>query len=179
MGILLDSTNKILCTPGLRGKEQWTHKRLSQTSCECLRVSCGGVGQQWPPVGTGVLAAAVWKVCVGISPFWSYLPGTFWSLCIPGLSHLTRGTQPQPSADTCIKDLLSMALPTTAGASFPQRQSLPSGFKSYKPSLQNENHNPRKLTKMPSWITASCNSRKLWAMPCRGYPRWTGHSGEL
>ena len=27
-------------------------------ACECLTVSCGGVGQQWPTVGTGALAAA-------------------------------------------------------------------------------------------------------------------------
>ena len=28
---LLEGTNKILCTPGPRRKEQWPHKRLSQT----------------------------------------------------------------------------------------------------------------------------------------------------
>ena len=32
---------------------------------------------------------------------------------------------------------------------------------------QNENHNHRKLTKLITWITALCNSMKLWAMPCR------------
>ena len=33
--------------------------------------------------------------------------------------------------------------------------------------LQNENHNHRKLTKMIIWITALCNSMKLWSMLCR------------
>ena len=38
-----------------------------------------------------------------------------------------RGTQPQPSAGTWIKDLLSMAPPTRARLNFPQSQCLPSG----------------------------------------------------
>ena len=38
-----------------------------------------------------------------------------------------KRTQPQPSAETCIKDLLSMAPPTRGRPSFPQSQSLPSG----------------------------------------------------
>ena len=33
---ILEGTNKTLCTPGPRRKEQWPHKRLSQT---CLGVS--------------------------------------------------------------------------------------------------------------------------------------------
>ena len=28
----LEGTNKILCAPGLRGKEQWPHRRLNQTN---------------------------------------------------------------------------------------------------------------------------------------------------
>ena len=38
-------------------------------------------------------------------------------------------------------------------------------LKSY--SLQNENHSHRKLIKMITWITALCNSMKLWAVLCR------------
>ena len=34
-------------------------------------------------------------------------------------------------------------------------------------SLQNENYNHRKLTKVITQITALCNSVKLWAIPCR------------
>ena len=33
-------------------------KRLSQTAFECLSVSCGGISQQWPAMGTEALAAA-------------------------------------------------------------------------------------------------------------------------
>ena len=35
-------------------------------NCECLGVSCGGVGQQWPAVGSGAQAATV----LGGSEFW-------------------------------------------------------------------------------------------------------------
>ena len=38
-----------------------------------------------------------------------------------------EGTQPYPSAENWIKDLLSMVLPTRARPSFPHSQSLPSG----------------------------------------------------
>ena len=38
-----------------------------------------------------------------------------------------EGTQPYPSAENWIKDLLSMVLPTRARSSFPHSQSLPSG----------------------------------------------------
>ena len=47
---LLEGTNKTLCTPGPRGKEQWPNKRLSQT-CLCVLESLGGVGQQRPATG--------------------------------------------------------------------------------------------------------------------------------
>ena len=65
-----------------------------------------------------------------------------------------------------------MDLPTRARPSFPHRQPLPSGSfpVSYPNPLeggQNENHNQRKLIKLITWITASSNSMKIWAMPCR------------
>ena len=44
-------------------------------------------------------------------------------------------------------------------------------------TLQNENHNHRKLTKMIIWMTALCNSMKLWAMQV--HPRQTCHGGEF
>jgi len=40
-------------------------------------------------------------------------------------------------------------------------------------SLQKENHNHRELIKMNTWITALCNSMKLWAIPLRAtQDRW-------
>ena len=40
-------------------------ERLSQTSSECLSVSYGGMGQQWPATATGALGVATWDTqCV-------------------------------------------------------------------------------------------------------------------
>ena len=97
-----------------------------------------------------------------------------------------EGAQPHPSAENWIKDLLSKALLNGARPTFPHSQSLPSRSlhkllilsssirecRQKKQELQshglpNKNHNHRKLTKMIPWITALCNSMKLWAMVCR------------
>ena len=77
----------------------------------------------------------------------------------------TKGTQPLPSTENLIKDLLSTAPPIRTKHSFPLSQSIPSGS-FYKPSegRHNENHNHRKLIKL---TTALSNSMKLWAIPCR------------
>ena len=62
----LEGANKTSCAPESRKS---LHKRLSETSFECLNVSCGGRGQQWPATGTGVLAAAdLGGAECGISP---------------------------------------------------------------------------------------------------------------
>ena len=64
-----EGTNKNLCTPGPRERSSDPHKRLSQTCLKCVRVSCGGMGQHWPAVGTGALAAVLGGAACGISPF--------------------------------------------------------------------------------------------------------------
>ena len=52
-----------------QGKEWWPQKETAQTSLDCLRVSCRGMGQQWPAMGTGALAPAVLGGTVsGMSP---------------------------------------------------------------------------------------------------------------
>ena len=77
-----------------------------------------------------------------------------------------QGTQPHPSAEDWIKDLLSMAPPIRTRPSFPLSQSLPLGS-FHKPLIllhqraQNANHNHRKLTKMITWIIALSSSMKL------------------
>ena len=48
-----------LCIPGTRKKEQWSHRRLTQTSCECPGDSDRGVGWWWPAAGLGALSLAV------------------------------------------------------------------------------------------------------------------------
>ena len=40
-------------------KGHWSTQETEPDLPECLSFSCGGVGQQWPATGTGVLAAAV------------------------------------------------------------------------------------------------------------------------
>ena len=83
-----------------------------------------------------------------------------------------EGTQPYPSTENWIKDLLSIP-PIRRRPSLPLSQCLPSGsfHKPLNPSLsedrQNENHNHRKLTNLITWTTALSNSKKLWDMPCR------------
>ena len=83
-----------------------------------------------------------------------------------------EGTQPHPSIENWIKDLLNMPLPIRTRPGFPLSQSLPSGsfHKSHPyPSegRQNENHNHRKITKLITWTTALSSSMKLQAMLCR------------
>ena len=106
------------------------------------------------------------------------------SSCGPPQDRLQWGNTvpPHPSAESWIKDLLRMALSTRARSSFPQpispirklalasyshlsegrqkKQELQSN------DLQSENHNQGKLIKMITWITALCNSVKLWVTLC-------------
>ena len=75
-------------------------------------------------------------------------------------------TQPCPSTESWIKDLLSMALPIRIRPSFPQSVSpirkLPKASYPYpSEGRQNEKHNHRELTKLITWITALSNSMKL------------------
>ena len=77
-----------------------------------------------------------------------------------------EGTQPRPSTENWIKDLLSTAPPIRTRPSFPLSQSLPLGsFNKPHPSpsegRQTENHNHRKLTNLIKWTTALSNSMKL------------------
>ena len=44
-------------------------------------------------------------------------------------------------------------------------------FQILNPLFQNHVSNHRKLTKMITWLTALCNSMKLWAMSCRAIHR--------
>ena len=60
----LAGTNKTLWSPGPRERCSDPHERLNQI-CLCLRVSCGGTGQQWPAAGTGAPAAVVLRGAAG------------------------------------------------------------------------------------------------------------------
>ena len=50
---LLEGTNKTLGAPGPRRKEQWPHKRLTQTCLWVSRSLRHDVGQRWPAAGSG------------------------------------------------------------------------------------------------------------------------------
>ena len=52
-----------------QGKGVVTHKRLSQTCHDCLRVSCSDVVSSGLPWGQGHWQQQTWEACVGISPF--------------------------------------------------------------------------------------------------------------
>ena len=139
-------------------------------ACECPGVSSGGVGRQWPAAWSGALSGAVH------GNFWRRLP--LFSLPPPqfGLrSNNKEGTQPRPSTENWIKDLLRMGHHSHQNnTQFPPQpvspiRKLPISLLSLSLSegRQNEKHNHRKLTKLITWTTALPNSMKLWAMTCR------------
>ena len=99
---------------------------------QSIGISSRGVGQWWPAAGSGLLSVAVyaWDLLKEV-PLSSLPPPEF------GLrSNNREGTQPHPSTENWIKDLLSTALPIRTKPSFPFSQSLPSeSF--YKPLILN------------------------------------------
>ena len=110
--------NKILCTPGPREKEQWPHKSLSPTCLWVSRSLCGGVCWQGPAVGSGARLQQSWdrsmleQALLKEVTITAITPTIVWP-------NYREGTQPHPSAENWVKDLLSMTLPTRARPSFP------------------------------------------------------------
>ena len=77
------------------------------------------MGQQWPAAGLGALSA--WDLLKKVAII-------FITSTIVGLrSNNREGTQPCPSTENWVKDLLSMALPIRTRPSFPLSHFLPSG----------------------------------------------------
>ena len=105
---------------------QWGMDYWARLACECPAVSRGGVGQQWPAMGseaprTTVLVAAAWWQ----KSFWKR-----WPLPLPYLGHRPKdreGTQPYPSIEDWIKYLWNMAPPIRERLWFPHGESLPWG----------------------------------------------------
>ena len=65
-----EATNKTLCTPGPRRKEQWLLTRdWAELACECPGVSGRGMGEQWLPWGQEHWTQQSWH-----KPFWSRSP---------------------------------------------------------------------------------------------------------
>ena len=59
-----EGTNKTLYTPRPRERSSDSTRLWARPAFECLSVSCGGMGQQWPATRTEALAAAEqsWEV---------------------------------------------------------------------------------------------------------------------
>ena len=78
-----------------------------------------------------------------------------------------EGTQPHPSTEKWIKDLL-MAPPIRARQPAPPIRKLPKASYPYpSEGRQNENHTCRNLTKLITWITNLSNLMKLRAILSR------------
>ena len=120
----LEGTNKALCTPGPRRKEQCPHKRLSQTwlwVSRCLWWKRGSTVACCRVRGTEYNSACR-------SPFEGgchYLHYHFHSLA--SAKQQGGNTAPPINRKNWIKDLLSMAPPIRTKPSFPHSQFLPSG----------------------------------------------------
>ena len=103
----LEGTNRTLCTPGPRRKEQWPYKRLTQT--------CPWVSRSlWRRCGSAVACCRVGALSVAVrsSDLLKEVPIIFIASTIvwPQVNN-RKGTQPHPSTENWIGDLLSLALP--------------------------------------------------------------------
>ena len=85
-------------------------------------VSGGGMSWRWPAAGLGALSVALHA--------WDLLKITIIfitsTIVWPQVNN-REGTQPHPSTENWIKDLLNMAPPIRTGPNFPLSQTLPSG----------------------------------------------------
>ena len=90
-------------------------------ACVCPGVSSGSMGQQWPAAGLGALSAVVhaWDLLKEVTIIF-ITSSIVWS-------NNREGTQPCPSAENWIKDLLTMVPPIRKRPSFHLSQSLPLG----------------------------------------------------
>ena len=156
--------------------------------CECLRVLCGSVGQKRPAAGAGALAAAVLG---GTNWHKSFLEVTN-SPAIEPVDSRTEfknskqqtGWEHSPTHQEIIKLKIYWAWPcppkqdSVLPTASPSSEILPKPLILIQQSIdRSKNSNPtayrtknlryRDITKMTTWITALCNSVKLWAMPSR------------
>ena len=154
--------------------ERCPHKRLTQT---CLWVS----RRVWQRRGWAVACCrAAGSECssVGMGPFEGgchYHHYLCHSLA-PGNN--SEGTQPCPSTENWIKDLLSVAPPSkqdpvSPSVSLSHQEASIGPLPSPSESRYTENHNHRKLTNLITWTTALSNAMNLWAMLC-GPPKLDG-----
>ena len=107
--------------PGVRSSDPT--KDSHRPDLECPGVSHGGIGQGWPAAGLGAVSVPVhaWDLLKEVAII--FITST---VVWPQVSN-REGTQPCPSTENWIKDLLRMAPYTRTRHSFPLSQSFPSG----------------------------------------------------
>ena len=120
-------------------------------------------GWRWPAAGLGALSVAVhaWDLLKKVAII--FITST---IVWPQVKK-QGGTQPCPSTENWIKNLLSIALSIRTKPRFPLSQLSPikklplASHPSPSEGRQNENHSHRKLAKLITWTTAWSNSMKL------------------
>ena len=68
--LVLEGTNKILCIPRSRGKEQWPHRRLNQNYLLVLEGVLWRHGLAGAHHRVGTMVATVWDGLPWCKPFW-------------------------------------------------------------------------------------------------------------
>ena len=183
----LGGNDNTVCAPRPRRKEQWPHKRLSQT---CLWVSrsllrrrgltaaCRRVrGTDYSGPGT-----LVFRPCEGSHHYHHY---PYHSL----VSGQTTGREHSPTHQQKIGLKIYWAWPGPQSKTQlplnpvpPIRKLEQVSYPHPSEGRQNENHNYRNLTKLITWITTFSNLMKLWAMPSRatqdGWSWWRESSDK-
>ena len=164
---LLEGTNKILCTPRPRRKEQWPHKRPTQTSLWMSK-------SLWWRHGSVVARCRVRST--ECSSAWDLLKEVtiiFITTTIVWPQVKLHGVNAAPPINRKLDYRSTEHGPTHQNnTQFPPQSVSPIRMISYasypSPSegRKTENHNHRKLTDLITWTTALSNSMKVWAMPC-------------
>ena len=171
---LLEGTNKILCTPGPRRKEQRPHKRLTQT--------CPWVSKRlWWRRGSAVACCRVRGT--ECSSAWDLLK----EVAIIFITSTTvwpqvklQGVITAPPINRKLDYRFTEHGPTYQNnTQFPPqsvsliRKLSYTSYPSPSEGRQTEDHNHRKLSNLITWSTGLSNSVKLWAMPYRAtQDRW-------
>ena len=165
----MDLCWQILCALGPRRKEQWPHKRLTQT--------CPWVSRSvWQRRGSMVACCRVGGTeCLGPfagSPHYlHYLPHSMAS------GQITGREQPNPSTENSIKDLP----PIRTKPSFPLSQSFPSRSFHKLLILLHQRADRMKTTiteNSPTWSLGPQLSETM-SHAVLGHPKRLGHGGEF
>ena len=120
---LLEGTNRTLCAPGPGERSSDPTRDWLRPACECPGVSGRSVSQWWPAAGLGARTVVVhaWDLLREVTII--FITST---IVWPQVKS-KEGTQPHPSIENWIKDLLSMVSPIRTRPWSPLSQSAQSG----------------------------------------------------